>query len=101
MKKLLCPQCKIAGMYVKNDQGERLLVYIAQDGTVVPQISGNPNRRIRFYGSILSGLFLAWIAQTTDKILSDTPPSCANKPKLHHRLTDYTEKHYYHLSLAI
>ena len=27
MKKLLCPQCKIAGMYVKNDQGERLLVY--------------------------------------------------------------------------
>ena len=69
MKKLLCPQCKIAGMYVKNNQGERLLVYIAQDGT--------------------------------DKILSDTPPSCANKPKLHHRLTDYTEKHYYHLSLAI
>ena len=37
MKKLLCPQCKIAGMYVKNDQGERLLVYIAQDGTVVPK----------------------------------------------------------------
>ena len=31
MKKLLCPQCKIAGMYVKNDQGERLLVYIAQE----------------------------------------------------------------------
>ncbi|EXZ29312.1 hypothetical protein M128_1565 [Bacteroides fragilis str. S6L8] len=24
-------------MYVKNDQGERLLVYIAQDGTVVPK----------------------------------------------------------------
>jgi len=24
-------------MYVKNDQGERLLVYIAQDGTVVPE----------------------------------------------------------------
>lgn len=37
MKKLLCPQRKIAGMYVKNDQGERLLVYIAQDGTVVPK----------------------------------------------------------------
>ena len=35
MKKLLCPQCKIAGMYVKNSQGERLLVYITQDGTVV------------------------------------------------------------------
>ena len=27
MKKLLCPQCKIAAMYVKNEQGERLLVY--------------------------------------------------------------------------
>lgn len=60
MKKLLCPQCKIAGMYVKNDQGERLLVYIAQDGTVVPKYPEIPNRRIRFYGSILSGLFLAW-----------------------------------------
>ena len=38
MKKLLCPQCKIAGMYVKNDQGERLLVYIAQDGTAAPVV---------------------------------------------------------------
>ncbi len=27
MKKLLCPQCKIAAMYVKNELGERLLVY--------------------------------------------------------------------------
>ncbi|WP_278777689.1 hypothetical protein [Bacteroides nordii] len=37
MRKLLCPQCKIAGMYVKNEQGERLLVYITQEGTVVPK----------------------------------------------------------------
>ncbi|MCE8599951.1 hypothetical protein K0F30_07330 [Bacteroides fragilis] len=37
MKKLLCPQCKITGMYVKNSQGERLLVYITQNGTVVPK----------------------------------------------------------------
>ncbi|WP_289293382.1 MULTISPECIES: hypothetical protein [Bacteroides] len=37
MRKLLCPQCKIAGMYVKNEQGERLLVYITQEGTVFPK----------------------------------------------------------------
>ena len=37
MRKLLCPQCKIAGMYIKNEQGERLLVYITQEGTVVPK----------------------------------------------------------------
>lgn len=37
MKKLLCPQCKIAAMYVKNGQGERLLVYVLEDGEVVPK----------------------------------------------------------------
>ena len=37
MKKLLCPQCKIAAMYVKNGQGERLLVYVLEDGVVVPK----------------------------------------------------------------
>ena len=37
MKKMLCPQCQIANMYIKNDQGERLLVYVNQDGTVVPK----------------------------------------------------------------
>ena len=26
MRKLLCPQCKIAGLYVKNEKKERLLV---------------------------------------------------------------------------
>lgn len=35
MKKLLCPQCKIASMYVKNEKGERLLVYVTADGEVV------------------------------------------------------------------
>lgn len=42
MKKLLCPQCKIAAMYVKNDRNERLLVYVLEDGEVVlkdPQAS--------------------------------------------------------------
>ena len=37
MKKLLCPQCKIAAMYVKNEQGERRLVYVLENGEVVPK----------------------------------------------------------------
>ena len=37
MRKLLCPQCKIAAMYVKNEQGDRLLVYVLEDGEVVPK----------------------------------------------------------------
>ena len=32
MRKLLCPQCKISGMYVKNATGERLLVYVSDKG---------------------------------------------------------------------
>lgn len=35
MKKLLCPQCKIAAMYVKNEQGDRLLVYVLEGGEVI------------------------------------------------------------------
>ena len=37
MKKMLCPQCKIAAMYVKNAAGERLLVYVTDQGYVVPK----------------------------------------------------------------
>lgn len=37
MKKRLCPQCKIASMYVKNDKGERLLVYVTDEGEVIPK----------------------------------------------------------------
>ena len=37
MRKFLCPQCKVAGLDVKNEQGERLLVYITQEGTVGPK----------------------------------------------------------------
>jgi hypothetical protein len=39
MKKMLCPQCKIAAMYVKNAAGERLLVYVTDQGEVVPKDS--------------------------------------------------------------
>lgn len=34
---MLCPQCKIAAMYVKNAAGERLLVYVLENGEVVPK----------------------------------------------------------------
>lgn len=37
MRKLLCPQCKIAGLYVKNEKKERLLVYVSDEGEVVPK----------------------------------------------------------------
>lgn len=37
MRKLLCPQCKIAAMYAKNEAGERLLVYVTSNGEVVPK----------------------------------------------------------------
>lgn len=37
MRKLLCPQCKISGMYVKNATGERLLVYVSDKGEVIPK----------------------------------------------------------------
>lgn len=37
MRKLLCPQCGISAMYVKNAMGERLLVYVTEDGEVVPK----------------------------------------------------------------
>ncbi|WP_277132268.1 hypothetical protein [Bacteroides congonensis] len=37
MRKLLCPQCKIAALYVKNDRNERLLVYVMEYGEVVPK----------------------------------------------------------------
>ena len=37
MRKLLCPQCKIAGLYVKNEKKERLLVYVSDEGVVVPR----------------------------------------------------------------
>ena len=37
MRKLLCPQCKIAGLYVKNEKKEMLLVYVSDEGEVVPR----------------------------------------------------------------
>lgn len=36
-EKMLCPQCKIAAMYVKNEAGERRLVYVTSEGEVIPK----------------------------------------------------------------
>ena len=46
MRKLLCPQCKIAGLYVKNERKERLLVYVSDEGEVELQymIFGKSNK---------------------------------------------------------
>ena len=41
MKKMLCPQCKIAAMYVKNEAGERRLVYVTS-------WHGNPKRLVKY-----------------------------------------------------
>ena len=37
MRKLLCPQCKIPSFYVKDDQGNTLLVYVTDSFEVVPK----------------------------------------------------------------
>lgn len=37
MRKYRCPQCDIPSMYVKNADGERLLVYVYENGEVVPK----------------------------------------------------------------
>lgn len=58
MRKLLCPQCKIAGLYVKNGQGERLLVYISDKGEV---ISRNPEEEMEGFDlSIVYCLGCSW-----------------------------------------
>lgn len=37
MRKMLCPQCKVGAFFVKNGQGERLLVYVSDKGEIVPK----------------------------------------------------------------
>lgn len=34
MRKMLCPQCKIGAFYVKNEKGDRCLVYVDENGEV-------------------------------------------------------------------
>ena len=40
MRKLLCPQCKVSSMYVKNGKGERRAVYVTDGGVVVARKEG-------------------------------------------------------------
>lgn len=37
MRKKLCPQCKIAAFFIKNENGERRLVYVTSEGEVIPK----------------------------------------------------------------
>ena len=37
MRKLVCPQCKVGAFFVLNDRGERLPVYVSEQGEVVPK----------------------------------------------------------------
>lgn len=68
MRKLVCPQCKVAAVYVKNEKGDRLPVYVTDNGQIVskdPEASldgfnleevfclgcswhGNPRRMVRY-----------------------------------------------------
>ena len=40
MRKLLCPQCKVSALYVKNSGGERWSVYVTDDYRVVTRNEG-------------------------------------------------------------
>ena len=55
MKKMLCPQCKIAAMYVKNAAGERLLVYVTDQGEVVPK---DPSQSLEGFDVSAPGMVL-------------------------------------------
>ena len=54
MKKMLCPQCKIAAMYVKNAAGERLLVYVTDQGEVVPK---DPSQSLEGFDVVLPNVW--------------------------------------------
>lgn len=56
--KLVCPQCKIAEVCIKNMQGERLLVYVSVHGEVIPR---NPSDRLDGFDlSIVYCLGCSW-----------------------------------------
>ena len=66
MKKQLCPQCKIASMYVKNAGGERRLVYVDENHNVVPKypeesLEGFDLTEVYCLG-LLPGMFMAWVS---------------------------------------
>ena len=40
MRKLKCPQCKISNLYIKNEVGERRLIFVMQDYSIVAAKEG-------------------------------------------------------------
>lgn len=40
MKKRICPQCKVANLYVKNQNGDIRLVYVDNNGEIKPKKQG-------------------------------------------------------------
>ena len=60
MRKYRCPQCDIPSMYVKNADGERLLVYVYENGEVVPK---DPTADLSGLDrGILPRMLMAWSA---------------------------------------
>lgn len=41
MRKLKCPQCKISNLYLKNSVGERRLIFVMEDMSIVPAKDGD------------------------------------------------------------
>ena len=56
MRKLLCPQCKVSSMYVKNGKGERRAVYVTDGGVVVAA------KRARLLMVSILKQFIVWVA---------------------------------------
>lgn len=40
MRKLHCPQCSVANLYIKNEKGERRLVFVTPEYVVVASKEG-------------------------------------------------------------
>ena len=55
MRKLLCPQCKVSSMYVKNGKGERRAVYATDGGSL-------PAKRTRLSMVSILKQFIVWVA---------------------------------------
>ncbi len=64
MRKLLCPQCKVSSMYVKNGKGERRAVYVTDGGVVVARKEGETLDGFDSRNSLLYGLLLERVPQT-------------------------------------
>lgn len=64
MRKLLCPQCKVSSMYVKNGKGERRAVYVTDGGVVVARKEGETLDGFDLETVYCIGLLLERVPQT-------------------------------------